>query len=443
MKKLDQDTIGNLLTRNYINRNIQLATFIRLINSLENSQILAIDGAWGSGKTVFVKQLDLLCEGDGVPVNIPNVDQQDIQQLQDTYTSIYYNAWENDYFDDALQSLLYNLVAKIDKTHGGLQENSQKKAISKIDIAGLVKNVSHDAIDLNSKTNNEKLTAEIREFVDRKENVTKSLQRLIEKTDKRILFIIDELDRCSPSFAVKILETIKHYFEIDDITFVVAVNTEQLAHTVKKFYGNDFDGYGYLNKFFDFPFSLKNPDMKIFTANYLGKPRNAHIATKTPVEVADFLSLKMREIESYYSSLAMIDSYMQRQGFYDEENIENIAQFVFVPLALALKIKSSDRYNHFTDGNDSNILIDFLDRAPDTARYIAQFARSQYTITSEMKDDEVVGIITKYTIEVYNSLFKARKSHHAREAYDAFTEATNIIGYYTTIRDSKSSGAEE
>lgn len=441
MKTLDQKTISNLLAKNYINRNSQLATFIQLVNTLEGNHILAIDGAWGSGKTVFVKQLDLLCDSDDVPTSTPRIDQQDIQGLRETHASIYYNAWENDYFDDALESILYNLVAKMDKTRGGLAENSQKKAISKIDIAGLVKNISHDVIDLDGKTSDEKLTTEIREFVDRKDKIRESLQKLVEKTDKRILFIIDELDRCSPPFAVKILEIIKHYFEIDGVTFVIAVNTEQLAHTVKKFYGNDFDGYGYLNKFFDFPFSLKNPDIKNFAANYLGKPYNANIATKTPLEVAEFLDLKMREVESYYKSLAMINSYMQRQGFYDEENIENIAQFVFAPLALALKVQSNDSYNRFIKGENSNILVNFLDKAPSTVRYITQFARSQYSITGEMKDDEITQIIIKYAVGIYGSLFKTRKNHHAREAYDAFTEATNIIGYYTTIEEPKSSGA--
>lgn len=258
MKSINEESISAFLANNYINRNAQLEIFIRFINSFESGQTLAIDGAWGSGKTVFVKQLDTLCESDELPKNIPGISQDDIQELKDTYTSIYYNAWENDYFDDALQSILYNLVAKIDKTSGGLTENSQKMALSKFDIAGLIKNVSHNAIDLKGKTSNEALTADIRKFVDRKDKIKESLQALIEVTDKKILFIIDELDRRSPSFAVKILEVIKHYFEIDGITFVVAVNTEQLVHTIKKFYGNDFNGYNYLNKFFDFPFSLKN-----------------------------------------------------------------------------------------------------------------------------------------------------------------------------------------
>lgn len=437
MRVVDQAFVQELLSRNYIGRNTQLATLIRLINSLNGNQILAVDGAWGSGKTVFVKQLDLLCDADDLPQSIPDIKRDDIDALRNTYTSIYYNAWENDYFEDALESILYNLVAKIDKTRGGLTENSQKKGLSKVKLAEFTKNITRDLIDPNGKTGDELSTSEIRKIVDRKDRITSNLQKLIKKTDKRILFIIDELDRCSPAFAVKVLETIKHYFEIDGITFVLAVNTEQLAHTVKKFYGNDFDGYGYLNKFFDFPFSLKAPDTKMFAANYLGKPKSSNITTKTPIEVVDFLKLKMREIESYYSSLSTIDEYMRRQGFYDDENIEYIAQCVFVPLALALKIKSGQDYNSFVSGNNTNILIQFLEEASDTVRFVGQFCKDKTLVTPGVSEEETRKIIIKFTIDIYNDLFKTRKNQYAHEAYDAFIDATNIIGYYTTIKESK------
>ena len=436
MKALDQKAISSLITKNYINRNTQLATFIRLINSLQGSQILAVDGAWGSGKTVFVKQLDLLCEGDDVPVNIPNIDQQDIQKLQNTYTSIYYNAWENDYFDDALQSILYNLVAKIDKTHGGLQENSQKKAISKIDIAGLVKNISHDVIDLNGKTSNEKLTAEIQGFVDRKEKIVKSLQKLIEKTDKRILFIIDELDRCSPSFAVKILETIKHYFEIDNITFVLAVNTDQLAHTVKKFYGSGFDGYGYLNKFFDFPFSLQDPDVKKFAQEYLGKNVTRDIVTKVPIEVATSLDMKMREIESYYKSLGLIESYLFQNIFREDGNYQPLAQCVYVPFALALKIKNGDDYRVFITGGGENQLKKFLLSASDTQEYIGQFCHDKALTTPGANEETASRIIVDFAVVKYKAMFGREKNREIKYAKDAFMEAVSVISRYTDIKES-------
>lgn len=57
----------------------------------------------------------------------------------------------------------------------------------------------------------------------------------------RIIIFIDELDRCKPSYAVRLLEQIKHYMCDERITFILAVNTAQLQHTIRHFYGSEFD----------------------------------------------------------------------------------------------------------------------------------------------------------------------------------------------------------
>jgi hypothetical protein len=75
---------------------------------------------------------------------------------------------------------------------------------------------------------------------------------------------IDELDRCRPSYAVEMLETIKHIFDIKGIVFVVATDTEQLQHAVKAIYGEGFNARLYLGRFFNSRFSLKAPDLKSF-----------------------------------------------------------------------------------------------------------------------------------------------------------------------------------
>ena len=61
-----------------------------------------------------------------------------------------------------------------------------------------------------------------------------------------MLFFIDELDRCKPSFAVHLLEQLKHYISDERITFVFSVNLEQLQHTIKHYYGINFDSGRYL-----------------------------------------------------------------------------------------------------------------------------------------------------------------------------------------------------
>ena len=75
------------------------------------------------------------------------------------------------------------------------------------------------------------------------ENIAESLS---EEKGHPLIVIIDELDRCRPSYAVELLENAKHLFSVDHIVFVLAVNRSELVHSVKALYGDGFDALGYL-----------------------------------------------------------------------------------------------------------------------------------------------------------------------------------------------------
>ncbi|MGL5753172.1 MAG: KAP family P-loop NTPase fold protein [Paraclostridium sp.] len=81
-------------------------------------------------------------------------------------------------------------------------------------------------------------------------------------TEKKIIFFIDELDRCRPSFAIELLEVIKHLFDIDNFIFVISIDKEQLSHSVSTIYGHNMDTVGYLRRFFDLDYKLPKVDIK-------------------------------------------------------------------------------------------------------------------------------------------------------------------------------------
>ena len=83
----------------------------------------------------------------------------------------------------------------------------------------------------------QKAQAVIREFKEKLENMARAHTDRTIEVDTGIHYplvvMIDELDRCRPSYAVEFLETAKHLFDVDRIVFVLAVNREQLAHAVR------------------------------------------------------------------------------------------------------------------------------------------------------------------------------------------------------------------
>ncbi len=86
-----------------------------------------------------------------------------------------------------------------------------------------------------------------------------------------IVIVIDELDRCRPTYAIKLLEEIKHLFDVEGLVFVLGTNLDQLAHSVSGTYGPNFDGAAYLRKFIGRRYRLREPELSDLFADLLAK----------------------------------------------------------------------------------------------------------------------------------------------------------------------------
>jgi len=114
--------------------------------------------------------------------------------------------------------------------------------------------------------------SEYSKLKDAKNNFIEGLKQLSKK--KKIIIIIDELDRCKPDYAIIMLETIKHFFGVEGITFVFSINKEQLNNSVKCIYGIEKEGFdNYIRKFIDFSFTMPEPSNEQF-ATYLYEKSN-------------------------------------------------------------------------------------------------------------------------------------------------------------------------
>jgi hypothetical protein len=81
-----------------------------------------------------------------------------------------------------------------------------------------------------------------------------------------IFIFVDELDRCSPTYAVSMLEEIKHIFDVPGVIFVLGMQPAQLAMSIKGVYGTDFDGATYLERLISYRFNLARPSLDDFVA---------------------------------------------------------------------------------------------------------------------------------------------------------------------------------
>lgn len=115
-----EENIRETLLNDKLGRNEELRQFVRLLNSIDGNCTIALDGDWGSGKTFFVKQAQMIIDSFNKYKNkkaISEKDKENIKMVKDNFSDLgiklqataYYDAWENDNEDDPLLSILYNV----------------------------------------------------------------------------------------------------------------------------------------------------------------------------------------------------------------------------------------------------------------------------------------------------------------------------------------------
>lgn len=236
-----------------------------------DSYVIALDSAWGTGKSYFI---DLLTQ---------NVND-------DVLRIVKYNAWKNDYCENAFEPLIYDILTSDclsfsmeNKTDA---ENVQKMIshIGKIGLAmgkQLLYSAAKDKLGIDvekafaeaKNTDNPfknfllRQSQELAEINNEREAFEKFKQYLTEGTsylkdnNQKLVVIIDELDRCKPTFAIQTLEVVKHLFDIENVVFLFAVDIQQLSHSISSVYGQGFDSVGYLCRFFDYIAKMPEPNV--------------------------------------------------------------------------------------------------------------------------------------------------------------------------------------
>lgn len=91
-----------------------------------------------------------------------------------------------------------------------------------------------------------------------RDNLTQLIELLATKFEMKMpmYIFVDELDRCRPTYAIQMLERIKHLFDIPNLAFVIATDTTSLSHSIKAVYGSEFDSKQYLQRFFHRTYKL-------------------------------------------------------------------------------------------------------------------------------------------------------------------------------------------
>ena len=222
--------------------------------SASGDYVLNVNAGWGHGKTYFLRRW--------------------FADIKKSHPAVYVNAWKHDFSDDPLLTVVSELRSQL------TNQFNLDRVKSKVNVGALIKagapllaNVMAkkligsgvDDIDeeYQSLAGNgaERLAGLMlqkhEEQISSVSSFRKELSELadrITKTSRKhqlpVFVFIDELDRCRPTYAIELLEVVKHLFDVKEFVFLIATDTGQLEHSIKAIYGSGFDAKSYLSRFF-------------------------------------------------------------------------------------------------------------------------------------------------------------------------------------------------
>lgn len=269
--KFNYQDLENPFDGDLLERKLLAEQLMRYVDRLKIGAVIGVDARWGEGKTWFARHWKMMLE-------------------QNNHQVIFLNAFANDYMEDpflVIASEIANAFEKTNKDKARVIRMMAAKAYQSLlpllpqlilsmgmvalgagHLSQTLKN-SYDAMKDAADGVSDSVAESLKECIEGKiedyktekqslESFKQVLQQLSEKLDKPLVFIIDELDRCRPEFSIRLLERIKHFFDIPNIVFVLMLDKPQFIKSIHHFYGFDNQtSESYLDKFINFTLKLQ------------------------------------------------------------------------------------------------------------------------------------------------------------------------------------------
>lgn len=427
MKKYVQEAtdinVWTSLKENTFDRGKDIREFIEGLELIEGNAFISLDAKWGDGKTFFVRQIEetlkffrakqmeteekLLKDLESYEYLKESIAVKETT-VEHIYLPVYYNAWMYDDHNDPLMSLLLVMTkqcggaynTKINTKSLGERllavASSLPISIKKVNPATLINDLQEGKMDILSAVKTEE---------DIKECVRDVFNDIIVERAEKIVVFIDELDRCKPSFAIEMLERIKHYFDDERIIFVVSLNKEQLIHTISNYYGSEFDATRYLNRFFDVSINL--PEISRYRKQKIQCTDSERLwITLMADELSNYYGFSLRDKLIYKSS---IESLPREVG--DAFSQDKMYLTIFEVIIVLLDMVDAKEKKAFLEGK-SNILIDLMPRIEIYKKYILR------SFGIDIRDDYEEKLTEKYKLvqDVYEYVFGRDTEEYFKEA---------------------------
>ncbi len=422
-----------------IGRDKIINKILNMVDSLQENQniCIAINGRWGSGKTFLLDMLN--------------------SQLKnhDKYIVFRYDAWENSYYSDPLIAILSCIVDTLeikgsdkisDKIKNTLKAvfHSGVRCIQDKKIQEVIRGIMAVIGSLTTKNENHDVS-EFKSYQTLLGEIKSQLNSLTSDNNgiKKLVIVVDEIDRCIPNEQLKILEKLHHLFNINNCVVIVALNQECVANTIKTIYG--VDGDEYLQKFFNITYELETSSKQYFESilqefyNNI-KRLNSNIRDlESIINIAYNIIANGKQSKLNSVNNRVLNTYMRAlNNICDKFGWERLDQsdILFVILGLYIRMNinkeflnpdnielKQEKLNEDTLSKKSNNLP-FYDYIEDYFGILTKI--SPYLMPKELKKyDDILQIIYHFNEMVYYSCHESLLNNYMRQlqgSYKVYSE---------------------
>lgn len=431
-----------------LNREEFVENVIKVVNQLselEKGCCFAIEGSWGIGKTFVIEKIEKRLK---------------LIQLKktnsDRYFVFHYNCWQHDYYEEPAVAIISAMLASIkqdevminEEVEGVIKAGYESVGAELKKIAGLyIENkIGINLISWADKIKDKKdKTENSEQKFDKLFNFSQTIEKVREKLQKiakertAVLFV-DELDRCIPQYAIKVLERLHHsFYGLENIVVVLAIDRKQLEHSVEEMFGArkdelSIDVEKYLKKFIDFSMVLDNGRMDVsywkkygFYFNKFKVKSSYDVIAINNILPRLFKGTDIRRVEKIIEKASMVHSLvcnekMDSSVLIFEVMYEVLRLWEFGDLQYVAVI--NERYDEIEKKMDEE-KIEFL----------KLFANEAYEYAYNFSEyDDTIGE-TEDCINVQNNLYGKVFWYFADIFYDNQVPYVDSEGYMDSVKD--------
>ena len=362
-----------------------------IANIIRNSTphfTIGIYGEWGTGKTTLMKSIERILSSN--------------ESQTQTFLPIWFNAWKYEREESLATVSLLKTVGYAMSNHVIFDQLS-KTIFKALTIVGkdMMQQIALQVVSKNQQGAGEEIEEKMdylnslyrdSVYYEGLDRIRDQMDAIRAQGDHRVVIFIDDLDRCSPTKALEVLESIKLFLDIEGFVFVIGLSHKTVTQLISQAYKTTgIKGDEYIKKIIQIPIKIPS-----WTKESIIDLINNSITTRLNADYTKFLlqnstmiakvvDYNPRQLKRFINNVIIaFETFAGKQGSPE-------IQFNEIFLVKILKSEWPDFYREFVNNKDFREIIKWmLTRPRDLKKYFKYLRTFAEEFPAEQRNKRIL-----------------------------------------------------